>query len=48
MPNGRKIEETLTAQLAALENLIRAPAEALSQGVQQLNQTAEGTKGNPP
>ena len=29
MPDGRQIEETLRAPLAALEDLIRAPAEAL-------------------
>ena len=41
MPDGRQIQETLTAPLAALEELIRAPAEALREGVQQLNQTAQ-------
>lgn len=41
MPDGRQIEETLRAPLAALEELTRAQAEALKEGVQQLNQTAQ-------
>ena len=41
MPDEKQIQETLTAPLAALEELIRGPAQALRQGVQQLNQTAQ-------
>ena len=45
MPTGRRTEETLTAPLEALEDLVRGPAEALRQGVQQLNQTAPPAQG---
>ena len=41
MPDGRQIEEMVTAPLEVLEDLFRAPAEALGRGVQQLNQTAQ-------
>jgi hypothetical protein len=37
MPDGRQIQDTLTAPLAALEELLRAPAQVLKEGVQQLN-----------
>lgn len=40
MPNGEDIQRTLTAPLAALEELFRAPAETLRRGVQQINQTS--------
>lgn len=36
MPDTRQIQDTL----AALEELLRAPAQALKEGVQQLNQSA--------
>ena len=41
MPDEHQIEEALTAPLGALEDLIRTPAEALRQGVQRLNQSAQ-------
>ena len=41
MDDGRRIEETVRAPLAALEELLRSPAEALREGVKQLNQTAQ-------
>jgi hypothetical protein len=41
MPDGQEIQDSLTAPLAAQEELIRGPAQALRQGVQQLNQTAQ-------
>ena len=41
MPDGKQIQENLIAPLAALEDLVRGPAEALRQGVQQLNQTSQ-------
>jgi hypothetical protein len=41
MPDTRQIQGTLAAPLAALEELIRAPAQALKEGVQQLNQSAQ-------
>ena len=47
MLDGRRIEETLTAQLGVLEDLFRAPAEAMRPGVQQFNQTAHRFFGLP-
>jgi len=41
MPDEHRMEETLTAPLAALEDVIRAPEEALREGVQQLDQTTQ-------
>ena len=41
MPDERQIQDALTAPLAALEELIRGPAQALRQGVQQLNESAQ-------
>ncbi len=41
MLDGRQIEETLRAPPGALEKLLRAPDEALRQGVQRLNQAAQ-------
>lgn len=41
MPDGRQIEEMVTAPLVVLEDLFLAAAEALRQGVQQLNLTAQ-------
>ena len=46
MPNGEDIQRTLTAPLAALEELFHAPAEAVRRSVQQLNETA-GQRGLP-
>ena len=46
MPNGQGIQQALTQPLAALEELLRAPAVALQQGINQLNQTA--TRGRLP
>ena len=43
MPDGRQIQETLTGPPAALEDLIQAPARALREGFQQLNQTVQGS-----
>ena len=43
MPDGKQIQETLTAPLAALEELMGGPAEAMRQGFQQLNLTAQGS-----
>lgn len=40
MPNGEEIQRTLTQPLAFWEEAIRAPAQAIRQGVQQLNTTA--------
>ena len=49
MPDGQQFQQTpsassgeaLTVPLAALEDLIRAPAQALREGIQQLNQAAQ-------
>ena len=44
MPEEKKIQDVMAAPLAALEELIRAPAQALREGVQQLNQSAERSR----
>ena len=41
MPDGRQIEEMVTAPLGVLEDLFRAVAETRRRGVQQLKQTAQ-------
>mgnify|MGYP001612593435 CR=1 FL=1 len=44
MPEEKQIQDAMAAPLAALEELLMAPAQALRQGVQRMNQTAERSR----